>query len=137
MIEVSISMVVFLVAVLGVFMSFAYAVSYNAGNSSRAQALALLQQKVEEIRSKKFVPTSTDAWLTGGTKNPEVVTGTDGNKYRLQVVVDNDPFTAGVQTTETNVKLKEISVTVSLERPTPGWQTSIPSTVILRRVRGN
>jgi prepilin-type N-terminal cleavage/methylation domain-containing protein len=137
LVEVSIAMVVFLIAVLGVFISFAYAVNYNAGNSSRAQALALLQQKVEELRSKKFVPTSTDSSLTGGTKTPEIVTAADGNKYRLQVVIDNDPFTAGVQTSETNVKLKEISVTVSLERPTPGWQTSVPSTVILRRVRGN
>jgi len=136
LIEVSIAMVVFLIAVLGVFMSFAYAVSYNSGNTSRAQALAILQQKVEEMRSKRFVPTATDSALTGGGKDPEIVTGSDSNKYRVEITVDDDPFTADVQVDSTS-KLKEVNVTVSLERPTPGWQTSVPSTVILRRVMGN
>jgi len=137
LIEVSISMVVFLIAVLGVFISFAYAISFNSGNNSRAQALAILQQKVEEMRSKRFVPTATDPSLTGGQKPSEIVTGQDGNPYRIDVTIDNDPFTDGVQTAETNIKFKEVRVTVSLERPTPGWQSSVPATVILRRVRGN
>ncbi len=136
MIEITIAMVVFLIAVLGVFMSFAYAVSYNSGNSSRAQALALLQQKVEQIRSAKFVPTGIDTILSGGAKAGEVVTAPDGNLYKLQVTVDDDPFTPGIQTDSTKF-LKEVSITVSLERPTPGWQTSVPATVVLRRVRGN
>ena len=136
LIEVSIAMVVFLIAVLGVFISFAYAVSYNSGNTSRAQALALLQQKVEKMRSLRFVPTTTDADLTGGTKDPEIVTAPDGNKYSLKVIVDDDPFTEAVDIDPTTT-FKEVSVTVSLERPTPGWQTSVPATVILRRVRGN
>jgi prepilin-type N-terminal cleavage/methylation domain-containing protein len=136
LIEVSIAMVVFLIAVLGVFISFAYAVSYNSGNSSRAQALALLQQKVEQMRSARFVPTFTDDALKGGTKTPEVVTGPDGNPYRLDVVVDDDPFTADVQIDDTKL-FKEVSVTVRLEAPTPGWQSSVPATIILRRVRGN
>ena len=136
LIEVSIAMLFFLIAVLGVFMSFAYAVSYNSGNTSRAQALAILQQKVEEMRSKRFVPTTTDADLIGGVKDPQIVTGSDGNKYRVQITVDDDPFTADTQIDATT-KFKEVNVTVSLERPTPGWQTSVPATVILRRVRGN
>jgi prepilin-type N-terminal cleavage/methylation domain-containing protein len=136
LIEVSIAMVVFLIAVLGVFMSFAYAVSYNSGNSSRAQALALLQQKVEEMRSKRFVPTFMDNDLKGGTKAPIILNGRDNNPYRIDIVVDDDPFTAGVQVDDTKL-FKEISVTVRLEAPTPGWQSSVPATIILRRVRGN
>lgn len=137
LIEVSISMVVFLIAVLGVFISFAYAVSYNSGNASRAQALALLQKKVEEMRSKRFVPTFTDNDLKGGTKAPIILNGQDGNPYRIDIVVDNNPFTPEIETDETNVKFKEVRVTVRLEAPTPGWQSSVPATVILRRVRGN
>lgn len=136
MVEVTIAMVVFLIAVLGVFISFTYAVSYNSGNTSRAQALALLQQKVEQLRSAKFVPTATDSALTGGTKSPDIVNGQDNNPYRIDVIIDDDPFTAGVQINSAT-KFKQISVTVSLERPTPGWQTSVPATVVLRRVRGN
>ncbi len=136
LIEVSVAMAIFLIAILGVFISFAFAVNYNSGNSSRAQALAILQQKVEQLRSAKFTPTVTDSSLTGGTKSPEVVTAPDGNRFRIQVVVDDDPFTANIQTDSTQ-KLKEVSVTVTLERPTPGWQTAIPATIVLRRVRGN
>ena len=136
LIEVSIAMVVFLIAVLGVFISFAYAVSYNSGNASRAQALALLQQKVEEMRSKRFVPTFTDNAITGGTKAPIILNGQDGNPYRIDITVDDDPFTDGIQVDNTKL-FKEISVTVRLEAPTPGWQSSVPATVILRRVRGN
>ena len=136
LIEVTIAMLFFLIAVMGIFMTFAYAVSYNTGNSSRAQALALLQQRVEQMRSAKFTPTITDSILLGGTKPDDIVTGADGNKYRLKVVVDDDPFTSLVQT-DTTKSFKEISVTVSLEKPTPGWQASVPATVILRRVRGN
>ena len=136
LIEVTIAMLVFLVAIMGVFMSFAYAVSYNTGNISRAQALALLQQKVEQMRSAKFTPGFTDSILLGGTKPDDIVTGADGNKYKLKVVVDDDPFTPLVQTDTTKL-FKEISVTVTLEKQTPGWQTSVPATIILRRVRGN
>jgi len=135
LIEVSVAMSIFLIAILGVFISFAFAVSYNAGNSSRAQALALLQQKVEQMRSAKFTPTVTDSSLAGGTKPADVVTAPDNNKYRIQVVVNNDPLGEGK--TETTTRFKEVSVTVSLERPTPGWQAAVPATVILRRVRGN
>lgn len=136
LIEVTIAMVIFLVAILGVFISFAYAVNYNSGNSSRAQALAILQQRVEQMRSAKFVPTFTDPALTGGVKSPEGITAPDGNRFRIQVTVDDDPFTPDVQTLTAPV-LKEVSVTVTLERPTPGWQTAVPATIILRRVRGN
>jgi prepilin-type N-terminal cleavage/methylation domain-containing protein len=136
LVEVTVAMVILLIAILGVFISFAFAVNYNSGNTSRAQALAILQQKVEKLRSAKFVPTATDAALTGGTKTPEPYTTTDGNKFKIQVVVDDDPFTAGIQTDATK-RLKEVSVTVTLERPTPGWQTAVPATIVLRRVRGN
>ena len=136
LIEVSIAMVVFLIAVLGVFISFAYAVSYNSGNASRAQALALLQQRVEQMRSARFVPTRTDDDIKGGVKAADVVTGSDNHLYSLQVTVDDDPFTDGVQVDDLS-RFKEVHVTVSLEAPTPGWQTSVPATVILRRVRGN
>jgi prepilin-type N-terminal cleavage/methylation domain-containing protein len=136
LIEVCVAMVIFLIAVLGVFISFAYAVNYNSGNTSRAQALALLQQKVEQMRSARFVPTMTDDDLTGGTKAPDIRTAPDGNQYRLDVVVDDDPSTEAIDV-DPATKFKEVSVTVSLERPTPGWQTSVPAKVILQRVMGN
>lgn len=136
LIEVVVAMVVFLIAMLGIFVAFTFAVSYNAGNTSRAQALAVLQQQVENIRAAKFTPVVTDTILAGGVKATQNVTTSDGLKFIVDVTVDDDPFTAGVQAS-TAATLKEISVTVALDRPTPGWQTSVPATVVLRRVMAN
>lgn len=136
LIEAVVALAIFLVAALGVFTTFSYTVLYNAGNGSRAQALSLLQQEVEQMRSAKFTPTATDSVLTGGVKAVRTTIAPDGNKYKIQITVDDDPFTSGVQTDNTKT-LKEVTATVSLDRPTPGWQTSVPIRVVLRRVRAN
>jgi prepilin-type N-terminal cleavage/methylation domain-containing protein len=136
LIEVIIAMIILLVALLGVFLTFTYAVNYNAGNNSRSQALSILQQQVELLRSAKFTPGDTDPTLAGGTKTPLIITAADGSRFRVEITVDDDPFTAGVQV-DTTKTLKEISITVTSESPTPGWQTAIPATVFLRRVRSN
>ena len=138
LVEVTIAMIVLMIVLLGVFVTFTYAINYNAGNNSRAQALAVLQQQVEQIRSAKFTPEVTDAILMGGSRARVIVTSADGGRYRVDVTVDNDLVTSDVQSTnETTTTLKEVSVTVALDSPTPGWQTSIPATVILRRVKAN
>jgi prepilin-type N-terminal cleavage/methylation domain-containing protein len=136
LVEVIIAMIILLVALLGVFLTFTYAVNYNAGNNSRSQALSILQQEVELLRSAKFTPGVTDATLAGGTKTPKIITSADGSRFRVAITVDDDPFASGVQVNTTKT-LKEISITVTSESPTPGWQTAIPATVFLRRVRSN
>ena len=151
LIEVTIAMIIFLVALLGVFVTFTYAVNYNNGNSSRAQALAILQREVELFRAAKFTPNTTDNTtstnpddgrrdLRGGVKTTRTVTASNGSRFLVAVVVDDDPFTANTPTNpqvDATKTLKEISITVTLDNPTPGWQTSIPTTVVLRRVRAN
>ena len=137
LVEVIVAFAIFFIALIAILASFAFAINFNAGNTARAQALAILQQKVELMRSRKFTPGITDADLYGGTRDPETVTLDNGFKFVIQVVVDNDPFTAGIQDETTATTLKEVRVTVSLDRPTPGWQTSVPATVILRRTRAN
>lgn len=150
LVEATVAMVILLVALLGVFVTFTYAVNYNAGNNSRAQALAVLQQEVELIRSAKFSPTWTDNYapsspdnggrdITGGKKAQRIVTLANENRFRVDVTVDDDPSTTDVVDVDTtNTKtLKEITVKVTLDSPTPGWQTSVPATVVLRRVRSN
>lgn len=136
LVEVVCAMVIFLIAILGVFVAFTYAISFNGGNSSRAQALTILQEKVEKMRSAEWTLTATDSKLAGGVKAQESVTLPDGNKFIVQVVVDDNPFDNAVLI-DNSTKLKEISVMVKLDRPTPGWQTSVPATIVLRRVRGN
>jgi type II secretory pathway pseudopilin PulG len=139
LIEACCALVIILIALLGVVFAFTYAINYNAGNASRSQALAVLQQEVEQLRAAKFTPSVTDTALTGGTKADRNVVDPDGKAFTVQVAVDNDPFTDGVQTEATvpNPTLKEIRVTAKLASPSPGWQTAIPATIILRRVRAN
>lgn len=138
LIEVTIAMVILLIALLGVFITFTYAVNYNTGNNIRAQALAVLQQQTEQLRSAKFTPGVTDSILIGGTKPVQVVQAADGSRYRVAIAVDNNLVTTGIQSTNENTTtLKEIIVTVTPEQATSGWQAAIQATVTLRRVRAN
>jgi prepilin-type N-terminal cleavage/methylation domain-containing protein len=142
LIEVACALVIILVALLGVVFSFTYVVNYNAGNNARSQALAVLQAQVEQLRAAKFTRTITSSVagsdLRGGTHTVDNVTTTAGLAFNVQYIVDNDPFTAGVQATESStITLKEITVNVTLRSPSPGWQFAVPATAVLRRTRGN
>jgi prepilin-type N-terminal cleavage/methylation domain-containing protein len=139
LVEVICALVILLIALLGVFVTFTYSVNYNAGNSSRSQALSLLQEEVEQMRSKKFTPDYTDPDLYGGVKADRHITAYNGNKFNVAVSIDNNPATPAVIDSDekTNPTIKQISITVTLDSPTPGWQTAVPATVILQRVRGN
>lgn len=131
-------MVIILIALLGVVTSFTYAITYNAGNNSRSQALAVLQEEVERLRSLKFTPGVTDPGLAGGTHSPRTIP-TNGGNFTVRVFIDNDPATAGIQGDGDvpSPTIKEIDVLVQLEGPDLGWQTAVPARIILRRVRGN
>jgi Tfp pilus assembly protein PilV len=136
LVEVIIAMLVFQVVALGIVVAFTYAVSFNAGNNSRAMALAVMQAEVEVVRAAKFTPFLVDPIMVGGVKARKIVTNDQGFRFRVDVTVDDRPSTAGVQIDATST-LKDVAVTVSLDTPTPGWQTSIPATVTLRRTISN
>ena len=136
LVEVIIALLILLIVLLGVFATFVYAINYNSGNNARSQGLMVLQQQAELIRSAKYTPTFTDSLLTGGEKALIPATAEDGNKFKIKVTVDDDPFTDGLQINSATT-IKEITVIVTLESPTPGWQTSVPTTVVMRRVRAN
>ncbi|HUR99951.1 MAG TPA: type II secretion system protein [Pyrinomonadaceae bacterium] len=106
LIEVVMALIIIMIALLGVFSVFTYAITYNAGNKARAQALAILQQEVERYRAAKFngVP-ETDNFtpgdpddgrrdITGGRKADRLVTATNGMTFTVRVSVDNAPFVA-------------------------------------------
>lgn len=139
LIEVSCAMVIILIALLGVAFSFTYAINYNAGNQSRTECLAVLQQEVEQMRAAKFTPNVTDPGLTGGVKSPRAIVSSAGKRFLINITVDNDPNTEGIQT-DLDVLLptiKEVTISARLEAPSPGWQVAVPSTIVLRRVRAN
>lgn len=141
-------MLVIMIAFLGVFATFTYAIQYNAGNKSRSQALAVLQQEAETIRAAKYTSTGVpDAILVGGVKATRIVNHLNGRSFAVDISVDNDPSVTGVQG-ESHICLspqgaaipctiKEIEIEVTMARNNPGWQYSVPVRILLRRVRGN
>lgn len=137
LVEVAVALVVLMIAMLGVAATFAYAINYNAGNYSRAQGLAVLQREVEQLRSARFTPMVTDLVLQGGTKPQRTVTLPNGTIYNINTVVDNDPVAGGIQNETVPTSYKEITVTITLALPSPGWQTAVPIKAVLRRVKSN
>ena len=147
LIEVVIALLIIMICLLSVAAVFTFVVNQNAGNKSRAQALAVLQLEAETIRAAKFNGSTTDATLLGGAQAQRLVTAENGNAFLVDVEVDNDPTVDGLQNEayvclspqgdEVPCSLKEITITVSFAAPTPGWQTAVPAVLRLRRVRGN
>jgi Tfp pilus assembly protein PilV len=136
LVEAVMSVVILLITLLGVFGVFTYAIAYNTGNNKRSQALSVLQKEVEQIRSAKFTPVITDTDLVGGVKAAKNSTAADGSSYKVEITVDDDPFTDGVQVDATKT-IKEVTIVVSPAHQVSAWQTAIPTTVVMRRVRGN
>lgn len=136
LIETTIAFTILLIALMGVFSTIIFVVNYNTGNSLRSQSLAIMQQQAEILQSAKFSPTVIDQTLIGGVKPPTIVKSADGNLYRVEIVVDDDPLTDGIQV-DSGKTLKEISVTVTPENAFASWQTAIAATIVVRRVRGN
>ena len=149
LIEAVVAILVLTIALLGAFQAFSYAIAYNAGNKVRAEALSVMQREVELLRSAKFTPGFTDPALqgTGNAGRTSTYTSPSGSIFTITDVIDNDPTTAGSQAegttcrtpqgTATPCTIKEITVTVRLAAPSPGWQTARPATTLLRRTRGN
>lgn len=147
LIEVVIALLIMMIVLLGVFAVINYSITYNAANKSRSQALALLQQEVEALRSAKFNANNVDAALTGGIKAEKSIIAANGFAFLVNIKVDNEPGVTGIQDetyqcltpqgAPVDCTLKEITVEVKLAAPSPGWQVAVPATVVMRRVRGN
>ncbi|MEJ7847282.1 MAG: prepilin-type N-terminal cleavage/methylation domain-containing protein [Pyrinomonadaceae bacterium] len=143
LIEVIIALVILMIVVMGVFAAFTYATVYNTGNSRRSQALSVLQQEVELLRSLKFnpvvAPAVIDARLAGGVKTAQTVTAADNSVYLVNVTVDDDPFTANNPLPQVDVTktIKEITVTVTPAGSNGTWITANATRAVFRRVRSN
>lgn len=151
LIEVVIALLILFVAVLGVFAAFTYSTTYNTGNSRRSQALSVLQKEVELLRSAKFLPqprgadsvtaspTADDGRrdITGGAKPQREIRAADGTVHLVDIVVDDDPYVAGVQVDPLK-HLKEIRVTVTPRGSAANsWETGYRTTAVFRRARSN
>src|SRR5262245_6350525 len=69
LLETSIAMVVMFVAVLGSASVFAYSIRNNSGANDRELAMAVAQQKMEQLRSVSFTDSTLNATSNEGTTN--------------------------------------------------------------------
>lgn len=141
LLETVIALLILMIAVLGVFGTFAYSTRLNTGNARRSQSLSVLQREIEFLRSAKFTPTITDSTpanidLTGGVKTARTVIGADNASYRVETTVDDDPFTANVQV-DTTKSMKEITIQVTPLSVYGTWVTANRVRAVFRRVRSN
>jgi prepilin-type N-terminal cleavage/methylation domain-containing protein len=151
LVETIVAMLVITIALLGALQAINYSVLYNYGNATRAQNLAILQQEVERLRAAKFTPSGVDNHaptgadcrpdalrdITGGEKTC-LIPAPNGGSFRVDTKVDDNPFnTAGTYDVDATTRVKEIRVEAKLAAPSPGWQTAVPATVVLRRTIGN
>lgn len=136
LLEAVMSTVVLLITLLGVSSVFTFSISRNTGNNRRSQALSVLQREVELVRSYKFTPTVIDSGLIAGEKAPKYSTSADGSSYKVEISVDDDPYTTGIQIDNTQT-LKEVTIAVTPAEQLDSWQTAVPTTLTIRRVRGN
>lgn len=141
LIEVIIALVILMIAVMGVFAAFTYSTVYNSGNSRRSQALSVLQEEVEFLRSLKFnpLPAVINTRLAGGVKAQRTRTAADGATYLVDVTVDDDPFTPNTPDPQINnaSTIKEITLVVTPLGSDNTWVTANRTRVIFRRVRSN
>src|SRR5687768_18600760 len=87
LIEVVIALLIIMIGLLSVAAVFTFAITQNSGNKSRAQALAILQQEAEQIRSAKFNANITDPVLYGGIQAQRLVTAENGNAFFVDISV--------------------------------------------------
>jgi Tfp pilus assembly protein PilV len=110
LIETSIALIVMMIAALGAASLFVYAINYGSGAYDRTLAIAVAQQKMENLRKGTF---------------DEVVSSTNDD-----VVSGNRHFS--IVTTVTGSTLKTITVTVRPHASAASW-VQIPVVVVSQR----
>lgn len=108
LIEICISLVIMMIAGLGVVTVFNFAVTYNQGAGDRARAYAVAQQKVEIVRSTPYADL-TAAFAT--THTGTVVDGTSQLDLRRFNVTMN--ITTNELVIDGTPRRKTITVTVT------------------------
>jgi Tfp pilus assembly protein PilV len=108
LIEICISLIIMMIAGLGVASVFSFAVTYNQGAADRARAYAIAQQKVEIIRATPYADL-TAALATAHTETVEDGTsGTDLRRFNVTMnITTNELVIAGTP------RRKTITVTVT------------------------
>ena len=96
LIEASIAMVIMMVAVLASASIFAYSIKNNSSASDRELAMAVAQQRIEQLRNASFTDTALNA--TTGTTSTITRAGRD---YTVQTIITDSNAISGQPTLKT------------------------------------
>jgi type II secretory pathway pseudopilin PulG len=148
--EVIVAGGIMIILCIGILTVYSHVIKLNRGNNIRLQALTVLQREVEEFRSFRFVPGTTDPRLNAGnypnyktgvlSTNPDGVLGTadDGIPFNISVDVSNDPLgTLDPDPTDATCKFKQITITAVMQTAQQGWLSQLGTDVTIQRVRSN
>jgi len=126
LIEICISLVIMMIAGLGVVTVFAFAVTYNQGAGDRARAYAVAQQKVEIVRSTAYADL-TAALATEHTATVEDGdSGTDLRRFDVTMTITDALVIDGTP------RRKTITVTVTPQSSDQRWSSGTVSLVTQR-----
>lgn len=138
--EVIVAGMIMIILCVGILTSYSYVITLNRGNNIRSQAMTVLQREVEEFRSFRFVPGTTDSRLNAGSY-PNYKVGqlsADGIPFNISVVVSNDPNNQyDPDPAEADCRFKQISIEAALQNPETGWLADLRTRVTIQRVRSN
>jgi type II secretory pathway pseudopilin PulG len=141
--EVIIAGVILIILCMGIMTAYSTVTVLNQGNNVRAQALTVLQREVEEFRSFRYVPGTTDARLVAGAY-PNYKVGAlsvNNTAFNILVTVDNDPSNSvGTNLdaiSEADCRFKQITIEAVVQNPSPAWLADIKTKVEIQRVRSN
>ena len=114
LIETAIAMVVMMVGALAISALFLFSLQNNVGGGERAQAMAVAQRQMEQLRSVKF----DDSTLAAGTTTlPNVISA--GRSYSVVRKIEAE------KNSDNSLKLLQtITVTVTPLSASNAWQRS-------------
>ncbi len=119
LLETSVAMVVMMIAVLGSVSVFVYSIRNNSGASDRELAMAVAQQKLEQLRSVSFTDSSLNA--TTGTTTSVVRAGrtyTVVTKISHSNTVNGQPTVKTIEVQATPQGTSLVTVLLSTVRTT-------------------
>src|SRR5688500_16723727 len=119
LIETSIAMVTMMVAGLAVSSLFVFSMQNNVGGNERALAMAVAQQKMEQLRSVSF----EDASLTAGTTTVTVTS--DNHNYTVVKAIADE-----VNPNNSIKQLRRITITVTPDGGARANWTRTPVTLV-------
>lgn len=129
-IEVCIALLILLIASIGVATAFVYSIHNNSSAGDRAMALAVAQQRLEQLRNRDF----NDGALAE-TANPVVETiNSAGRPFRISTTItdvdtDTNPLADALDPTS---KLIRIDVTPQGNSATESWANATVTLMVTR-----